>query len=260
VVSTAWALLTRGRCVLFDFDGPICDLFPEDSSRPLADELRLLVADSGLTDLLTERERTDKDPHLVLRAIHRARWKADLRALGAKEGDLVSLVERLERRLTRGELAAARIAEPPPSDAKAFIRGLPELGLRLAVVTNNSPLVAESYLKDHGLHGHFEFVHGRTTDPDLMKPHPYVLKEALRSLRLAPEDAVMIGDTETDLQAAGRAGVRFIGYDRNPVKRSWLLQAGADVVLESYAPLPGVGVERGAHEPGVGVVGGAARR
>lgn len=265
-MTVARSLLTQAHCVLFDFDGPLCRLFPADSSRPLADELRCLVADFGFLCLLAEEERTSKDPHMVLRAIHRARREADLDAVGAKDDDLAALLERLEQRLTAGEAAAALKAEPPPSDTGVFVRGLAERGLRLAVVTNNSPHVAESYLREHGLYQYFKkAVHGRTDDPGLMKPHPDVLQRALRDLDLRPENAVMIGDTDTDLLAADRAGVGFIGYDTAPLARARLRHAGAKVVLGAYAPLlgearrDGGGEGVGAYEPGAGFAGEAAR-
>jgi HAD superfamily hydrolase (TIGR01509 family) len=251
-------MLDRARCVLFDFDGPLCRLFPRDSSMVVADALRRVVRASGLADLLVGEERTGKDPHLVLRVMHRARWEADeadLHALGVKDGDLRDVVERLERRLTEGEMAAALVAEPPPPDTTEFVRGLAGRGLRLAVVTNNAPRVADRYLQLHGLRRYFEVVHGRTADPDLMKPHPDVLLRALRSLDLPPEEAVMIGDTDADVGAAHRAGVRFIGYGMDPAKRG-----GATVVVEAYASLLGEVGERGTHDSAGRFVGEAARR
>jgi HAD superfamily hydrolase (TIGR01509 family) len=198
------------------------------------------VADFDFVHLLTEQEWSGKDPHRVLRAIHRVRQEADLDALGAKDNDLAALLERLEQCLTEGEAAAALRAEPPTPDTHVFVRSLAERGLRLAVVTNNSPHVAESYLQAHGLYQYFEkAVHGRTDDPGLMKPHPDVLRRALRDLGLRSENAVMIGDTDTDLRAAERAGVRFIGYDTAPLARARLHHAGAKVVLGAYAPLLG---------------------
>jgi len=255
VVAAARALLAGARCVLFDFDGPLCRLFPGDSSRQVADALRAIVLAAEVPELLSEDERDSKDPHLVLRAMHRARWGAELDALGVKDGDLQDLVVRLERRLTEGEMAAASTAPPPPADTQEFVRGLAGRGVRLAVVTNNAPQVADRYLRLHGLRECFAFIHGRTTDPDLMKPHPDVLRRALRDLCLSPKDAVMFGDTDADVVAARRMGVRFIGYDMDPSR-----SAGAEVVVEAYAPLLGVMGERDAHGPGTRVGSEAARR
>ncbi|MEV7346064.1 HAD family hydrolase [Streptomyces sp. NPDC093544] len=221
-------LLAGAHCVLFDFDGPICRLFPKGSSLDVADELRKLVDKAGLDDVLTEQERADKDPHVVLRAVNQARMELDL--------DLGDLVKVLEERVTEGELDAVQDAWSTPR-AGELIQRLREQGRRLAVVTNNSAKAADSYLKSQGLAEYFASIHGRGTDPALMKPNSDVVTRALRSLKARPEDAVMIGDTPTDVEAAQRAGVRFIGYGRNARKESGLREAGATLVLASYDPV-----------------------
>lgn len=61
------------------------------------------------------------------------------------------------------------------------------------------------------------------------KPHPAGLQRALSVLETSPVDALYVGDTEADEQAAMRAGVAFLwaewGYDDVPVGatrlRSW---------------------------------------
>lgn len=228
-VEEAWELLTGGTgpgCVLFDFDGPLCRLFPDDRSMPLANALRVTVADAGLLDVLSGDELTDKDPHVVLRAVHRARRDRDL-------GDLVA---RLDKQVTDGERKAALIARSTPGAAE-LTEWLHARGTRLAVVTNNAAEAADAHLRAKDLRHYFDAVHGRSADPDLMKPHPDVLRRALRDLCLPPDEAVMIGDTPTDFVAAEQAGVRFIGIGRNAVKRQRMRDAGAKVVLASYEPL-----------------------
>jgi HAD superfamily hydrolase (TIGR01549 family) len=238
------SLLSGIHGVLFDFDGPVCRLFPDGSSRPVADELRDMLAREGVKGLLTAGEEQDKDPHVVLQAVHRARPKRD------------RLVRAMEEHVSLREVMAADEALPTPG-AEELIHRLWKNGLRLAVVTNNSPRAADHYLRNWGLRDHFTAIHGRTPDPDLMKPHPHVVLRALRSLDLRPEQSVMIGDTPTDLEAARHAGVRFIGYGRNELKRQRLRDAGAQVVLGAYAPLLDEMGEKGAaaHEPGARSVG-----
>ncbi|MFF0085600.1 HAD family hydrolase [Streptomyces canus] len=224
-LSQARHLLAEARCVLFDFDGPICRLFPNGSSKQVADELRELIDEADVGSVLTDGEKEDKDPHMVLRAVHRAR----------RDRDVTRLLADLEAKLEAGELEAARTAWPTPN-ADTVVRLLAKRRVALAVVTNNSPLAAEAYLERRGLLRHFTTIQGRTSDPGRMKPDPDVLDRALSYLR-HPEDAVMIGDTGTDVEAAEKAGVPFIGYGRNPDKRARLRDAGAEVVLGSYAPL-----------------------
>ncbi|MBN0045100.1 HAD family hydrolase [Streptomyces actuosus] len=227
--TDARTLLAGARGVLFDFDGPLCRLFPRGSSREVADALRLLVAGAGARNVLTEGERDDKDPHVVLRAVHRA---VRTGRLGRDDG----LVGALEARVTEGEILAAGRAEPTP-DAARLISRLAARGVRLAVVTNNSARAASAFLEAHGLRGCFDVVHGRTRDVDRMKPHPDVVNRALRSLGLRRGDAVMIGDSPADVGAARRAGVGFIGYGRNADKETRLRGAGATLVVRSYAGL-----------------------
>ncbi|MGW0995044.1 HAD family hydrolase [Streptomyces sp. NPDC002520] len=240
-VEDAWELLAAGPgagCVLFDFDGPLCRLFPYGTSMSVAVELRRTVAAAGVLDVLTAAEREDKDPHVVLRAVHRARG----------DGDLGDLVRRLEAQVTEGELGAVPHALPTVG-ADRLVAWLADRGSRLAVVTNNAAGAADRYLRERGLRTCFETIHGRGADPDLMKPHPDVVVRALRSLGLPPEEAVMIGDTPTDFVAAERAGVRFVGYGRNEGKRQLLRDAGAKVVLASYESLLELARRRGEQVP-----------
>jgi HAD superfamily hydrolase (TIGR01509 family) len=225
VVSDARSLLTGVRGVLFDFDGPVCRLFPGDSSRPVADELRALVSRAGADSLLTEEEERVKDPHAVLRAVHRERR------------DDADLVGALEKTVTEGELYAARREPDLTPGVDRLIRELVGRGLRLAVVTNNSARAASYYLRSKGLLGCFAAVHGRTRDIDRMKPDPDVVNRALHSLGLRSHEAVMIGDSPADVGAAEKAGVGFIGYGRDDRKESELRRVGAELVLNSYACL-----------------------
>src|SRR5690348_7788141 len=185
--ETARRLIEESRGVLFEFDGPVCRLFPKGASAPLADELRRLIAEYDAIDVLTDEEREDPDPHVVLRAVHRAR----------RERDVEDLRALLEERLTAGEVTAAETAWPT-EHADTLVRRLTDRGHRLAIVTNNSAEAARRYLSRAGLLDRFESIEGRTTDPGLMKPDPDVLFRALDELGLAPTDAVMIGDSGSD--------------------------------------------------------------
>ncbi|MDO0934248.1 HAD family hydrolase [Streptomyces sp. DG2A-72] len=222
--SDVRSLLDEARGVLFDFDGPVCRLFPNGSSRPVANALRCLVAKAGVKSLLTAEEKQAKDPHAVLRAVHRGR-REDTGLVGA-----------LEREVTKGELEAVRRAELTPG-ADELIRRLARRGQRLAVVTNNSAEAVSYYLESKGLSDCFTAVHGRTSDIDRMKPAPHVVEQALQALQLCGPEAVMIGDSEADVHAAQSAGVPFVGFGRNERKEAELRRAGAKLVLNSYARL-----------------------
>ncbi|MFE0174328.1 HAD family hydrolase [Streptomyces sp. NPDC059002] len=213
-----------GSCVLFDFDGPICRLFPGGASRPDDDELWERARARGVHDMIGAVEQRSTDLYDVLR-------EAARRQPGSDE------VAALEALLTDGEVLAAQRA-PATRGAHRFIRELWARGCRIAVVTNNSPRAVASYLHRHGLTDAFgPHIYGRTRESDRLKPDPDPLLRALRGLDAEPGDAVMIGDTVADLVAAREAKVRFVGYARDADKVESLRAAGAEAVVRAMGPL-----------------------
>ncbi|MBQ1089210.1 HAD family hydrolase [Streptomyces sp. B93] len=212
------------RVVLWDFDGPICRLFAGHPADHVARAMVDWLAQNGLRGLLREEEIDPSDPHVLLRAV----------GSRSPESDLIAELEEL---LTKEELRATASAMPT-AYADPLIRTWAAVGARLAVVTNNSPLAVRRYLDSRDLTGCFApHIYGRTHQLHLLKPDPHSLNRALRAMGSRPEDALMIGDTPTDYDAAVRAGVRFVGYARYPQKEKCLRQAGAETVVTSLEPL-----------------------
>jgi phosphoglycolate phosphatase len=58
--------------------------------------------------------------------------------------------------------------------------------------------------------GHY-FCATRCADETLSKPHPLMLEQILTELNLSPDQAIMVGDTEYDLNMATNAGMKSIG-------------------------------------------------
>jgi HAD superfamily hydrolase (TIGR01509 family) len=217
-------LIKGARVVLWDFDGPLCRLFAGHSADGVASDLVSWLEGRGLHGLLTETERESLDPQVVLRAVDRRHPGSDL-------------VAELEERLTHEELRAATSAMPTPY-ADPLIRTWSAVGSRLAIATNNSPRVVRKYLESRGLVGCFApHIYGRTQELRHLKPDPHCLNRALNAMGAAPADALMIGDTPSDHEAAAQAGVPFLGYASNPRKAKVLRAAGADTVVESLEPV-----------------------
>ncbi|BCL29011.1 HAD family hydrolase [Streptomyces aurantiacus] len=206
-------LIGRAKCVLFDFDGPICRLFAGRSAKDIAAGQEEWLAARGLAGVLAEGERGSRDPHWVLSEVAGRHPDSDL-------------VVELEEWLTQQELRAVACAMPT-AYADPLIRTWGAVGARLAVVTNNSGRAVRAYLESRHLVGYFApNIYGRTRDLSLLKPHPYTLNRALSALGAAPDTTLMIGDTPSDHAAAVSAGVHFLGYARNARKAELLLAAG----------------------------------
>ncbi|MFF8644962.1 HAD family hydrolase [Streptomyces sp. NPDC015345] len=217
-------LIDPVRFVLFDFDGPICRLFPGRSAQKAAEDQVRCLAGLGLPGLLSEEERCQVDPYVVLRAVDRRRPRSDL-------------VEELEKRLTQHELTAVVSALPTPH-VDPLIRTWTAVGARLAITTNHSPSAVSRYLASRGLLECFApHIYGRTQDLRLLKPDPHCLHRALRAMGADPQTTLMIGDAPTDFEAARRAGVGFLGYARGAREARLLTAAGVRHVVPSLEPV-----------------------
>ncbi|MFI9762461.1 HAD family hydrolase [Streptomyces sp. NPDC051963] len=220
-------LVVRTRYVLFDFDGPICRLFHGYPATEIARAQVKWLKDQGRDGLLTEEERFSPDPHGVLSAFAARHPGSDL------------LID-LEEILTQHELRAAGVAWPTMY-ADPLIQTWVATGARLAIVTNNSARTVAEYLRDRKLLSCFApHIYGRRAqEMHFLKPHPETLNRALRAMGAAPEASLMIGDTDSDADAARAAGVRFLGYASSA--RAVRRMRGAGVperdIMDSLEPL-----------------------
>ncbi|SDP18757.1 haloacid dehalogenase superfamily, subfamily IA, variant 3 with third motif having DD or ED/haloacid dehalogenase superfamily, subfamily IA, variant 1 with third motif having Dx(3-4)D or Dx(3-4)E [Nakamurella panacisegetis] len=74
-------------------------------------------------------------------------------------------------------------------------------------------------------------------DAETAKPDPDILQTALGKVGAAAGDAVMVGDTVWDGQAAARAGVAFVGLRSGGMAEAELRTAGAAAVYDDPAHL-----------------------
>ncbi|MGW6904990.1 HAD family hydrolase [Streptomyces sp. NPDC054940] len=214
------ATVTRARVVLWEFDGPICRLFPGDAAGRVTEGLVDWLEERGLDDVLSDRERTTRDPWDILHAVDS--WLRDS-----------YVVVELEQRLTQAELRGVRLATPT-AYADRLIRAWRTAGVRHAIATDNSPRAVSRYLASHGLSSHFgPHVYGRTDDLRHLKPDPHRLHLALSKMGADPSDALLIGATPFDYRAALAAGIPFLGYARTDQEAKHLGAVGAMVIVNS---------------------------
>jgi putative hydrolase of the HAD superfamily len=96
--------------------------------------------------------------------------------------------------------------EPMPG-AAAAVSELERLGLRLAVVSNWD-IALWGYLEQLGLADHFVTV-VTSAEAGAPKPDPRIFELALERLRVCPERALHVGDSEADEVGARAAGMAF---------------------------------------------------
>jgi phosphoglycolate phosphatase len=74
----------------------------------------------------------------------------------------------------------------------------------------------------------------------LLKPSPHLVSRALDALGANADEAVLVGDSTSDIDAARHAGVRTIGYANKPGKVDHLTNSGAQLVIDDLDALVSV--------------------
>ena len=214
------ALLAETGPILLDFDGPVTRLLPAGTNAELADAAREPLTDAGYE---LPAELVDTTDHIAV-----LRFSAGVDTKTRQD------VEEICREL---EVKAAQHSEPTPG-ADAFLQACRRLGRPVVIVSNNDAVAIDAYLTLHDLRGLVADVVGRPRGhPELMKSHPEILRQALAILRAKPQDALMIGDTVSDVEASHAAGVRIIGYAKTPSRGESLSSAGANAIVTTMLSL-----------------------
>jgi phosphoglycolate phosphatase len=112
-------------------------------------------------------------------------------------------------------------------------------GYRLGCVTNKAAQFTLPLLKDLGVHDEFEIIVAGDSLPK-KKPDPLPLLHAAQQLGVKPGDAMMVGDSQSDVKAARAAGFQIVcmsyGYNHGEDIRSYNPDAVIDALTE-IAPL-----------------------
>lgn len=112
----------------------------------------------------------------------------------------------IDLRATSG-VAQSSPLYPGARDTLAALHAVPET--LLGVATGKSARGLDKLLDGHDL-GRF-FVTRQVADHHPSKPHPSMLLTALAETGVAPENALMVGDTSYDMEMARAAGIPGIG-------------------------------------------------
>jgi phosphoglycolate phosphatase len=198
------AILKRAEAVLFDFDGPLCDVFAGEPSPNVARSLERLVGPTDTDDPLEVLRLAVQRPGVDVREVDDLLIAAEVRAI------------------------ASSIAN---EDGLAALGSFIRIGKCVGIVSNNSERAIQVFLAQHGLDNTGLLVVGRPYGrPELMKPNPWALMHALARLATAAERSVFIGDSLSDIEAAQAARTLCIALANKPGKRAKFDVPGVSVV------------------------------
>lgn len=183
-------MIQNKELVIFDWDGTLID-----SQANIVQCFQLVIEELGLP----EREN-----HEISNIIGLGMREA-LKMLFPQHDSEVyeQMVDRY-----RYHFFASNPSEPFVG-AEEVLSRLTDDGYILAVATGKGRNGLNKALKHTGFGGYFHVT--RCADETRSKPHPLMLEEILEQTGMEPDQAVMVGDTEYDLEMAKNAGISSIG-------------------------------------------------
>jgi len=209
--------------VVFDLDGTLIDTAPD-----LVDTLNLILAREALPAVPFAAAR-----NMIgggARTMIERGLAADGRASTREE------VDRLYRDFVAYYSDHIADRSRPFPGLEAALDQLAEAGWRFAVCTNKLEDLSVRLLDALGLTARFDAICGQDTF-GVQKPHPDILLRTIERAGGAPDRAVMIGDSATDINVARAAAVPVIavdfGYTEIPVA-----QLAPDRIIDHYSRLP----------------------
>lgn len=162
------------------------------------------------------------------------------RMIGAGSGVLLSELVGEERHdikdRWREEFDRLKGEIAPFPHAADLLRAVSQRGLGVVLATSSEPDDADALVEALDAGDAVDAV-THSGDVDEAKPSPEVFEAALEKAGCGPEEAVVVGDTVWDIEAAGRCGLRCVTVLSGGISRGELEEAGAIAVYDDPAHL-----------------------
>jgi phosphoglycolate phosphatase len=203
------------KLLIFDLDGTLID-----SSKDIADAINYAIEPAGIKPLTVSEIKTMVG-YGITRLIESL---IPLTMEDSKEEAVNRFLEYYSKHLLDNTKPYPQVKET-----------LSKLGnYKKAVISNKREVFSKKILEGLGLLGFFDVVLGSDSVPE-RKPSPVPVFEVLKRAEVSKEKAVIIGDSNLDIEAGRAAGVKTIavtyGYRSKEVLKE------ADFMIDTFGEL-----------------------
>lgn len=216
------------KAALLDLDGTIVH-FAFDAKRARSEIAEMLV-ENGIPQELFRPE------YRISEIFNKFEEYLDSNLVRGKRERLRVFKRRMNEVVEKYEMEGAKntIIISGVVEALEELKGM---GIKLAVVTNNSLRPTSLTLQKIGLEAFLDIILTREAIK-FMKPHTQPIETVLKRLGIQASEAIFVGDSPLDMKAARTAGVVAIGVTTGIASEETLRASGAEHVLPSLRQLP----------------------
>lgn len=182
----------QAKLIVFDWDGT------------LMDSVEHIV--SSLQTVITELNLAPKSDNEIKNIIGLGLREAFLALYPqANSNELVELTARYRKRFFQQQENPSELF----AGARELIESLLQQDYLLAIATGKGRNGLDKVLKETGFEQYFAIT--RCADESHSKPHPQMMLDIIRYYDIDSSEAIMVGDTEYDLQMANNASANSVG-------------------------------------------------
>jgi len=136
----------------------------------------------------------------------------------------------------RHEMEAANATDLIPGVLET-LKTLKKSGLQMAVFTMNGKKSTDNIMRTFRLEHFFNAIITRES-ASAVKPDPVHLEAVLSALDLKPEEAIVVGDSASDMKCAHELNVTGVGITTGISSPKDLTYAGASYLISSFTEIP----------------------
>jgi phosphoglycolate phosphatase len=180
--------LKQYQCVIFDWDGTLMN-----SEARIVHAIQVAAERAGFPVLPAEESKQIIGLSLD-NAVQTLYPQADQAG-----------IEAISHGYTECFLNESDVPMRPFDGLESLLAGIRQQGAKTVIATGKSRRGLDQVLAETGLGVHFDWT--RTPVESASKPDPLMLEQILEKYGLSPEAAVMVGDTEFDMEMAHALGM-----------------------------------------------------
>jgi HAD superfamily hydrolase (TIGR01509 family) len=153
-----------------------------------------------------------------------------LERMGQHPERVAQTMSRLTEAINEVELGVVESVKPM-THAHEVLEKLRGLGMKIGIATRSCNAYAIKSLELTDLARYVDVLLARD-DVEHPKPDPRHLLQVVSALRASVCSAVYVGDSSTDLETAGGAGIVFFGFFRSEERGKRLKRAGCEILVD----------------------------